>query len=389
MLAHKSSEASLGVSMALVDEILINLTARRSASEHLQHAAAQVHAASTHPNPFSAQTASSAVTAIDVRTERITTTRATTAAAAMSAMAAMSAVAGVMNGAETVETSSNTQGTSIATESNQRGMKRPCSPAGGKDEEGSESIQQEQQQNWNRNSISYKRMRNHDSRENHEAEASRPALMETSKQSHESYGRQCTHSADDSQTSQAGTSNNNVNEELRSSLTCSVCLDLFYRPCTLRCGHSFCRECLVRYEATQRESLALRGALHDNTKTPCPSCREPTVCSTNLCESITLKQMVERCFPQHVAERESETRVEADRLRESLIRSRERLLRFRQSRAHISQELALLRLAFLKKRKEHDAVLKACTHELHRAQKIKAVLDNNAPVRSVAPSSLP
>lgn len=33
---------------------------------------------------------------------------------------------------------------------------------------------------------------------------------------------------------------------LRSHFECSLCLDIFYDPVTISCGHTFCRTCLVK-----------------------------------------------------------------------------------------------------------------------------------------------
>ncbi|KAL4641688.1 hypothetical protein GN956_G10816 [Arapaima gigas] len=52
--------------------------------------------------------------------------------------------------------------------------------------------------------------------------------------------------------------------ELRSELTCPVCLELFRAPVILECGHHFCSACIARcWEARTEESA------------PCPQCRAP------------------------------------------------------------------------------------------------------------------
>lgn len=52
-------------------------------------------------------------------------------------------------------------------------------------------------------------------------------------------------------------------EELHSELTCPVCLELFYEPVILECGHHFCRACITRcWEAKAEEPPS------------CPKCRK-------------------------------------------------------------------------------------------------------------------
>ncbi|XP_073462939.1 E3 ubiquitin/ISG15 ligase TRIM25-like [Aquarana catesbeiana] len=52
--------------------------------------------------------------------------------------------------------------------------------------------------------------------------------------------------------------------DLRDDLSCSICLNIYTDPVTLRCGHNFCRECIDRVLDTQKAS-----GLYT-----CPECRE-------------------------------------------------------------------------------------------------------------------
>ncbi|KAG6923167.1 tripartite motif containing 39 [Chelydra serpentina] len=51
-------------------------------------------------------------------------------------------------------------------------------------------------------------------------------------------------------------------ESLKDEATCSICLDYFEDPVSIRCGHNFCRACITRY---WRES---------DTNFSCPQCRK-------------------------------------------------------------------------------------------------------------------
>ncbi|XP_043849336.1 probable E3 ubiquitin-protein ligase TRIML1 [Dromiciops gliroides] len=50
-------------------------------------------------------------------------------------------------------------------------------------------------------------------------------------------------------------------EDLKGDLTCSICLGYFADPVTVKCGHSFCTECLLRCREETNETLT------------CPECR--------------------------------------------------------------------------------------------------------------------
>ncbi|XP_046584600.1 tripartite motif-containing protein 45-like [Haliotis rubra] len=52
-------------------------------------------------------------------------------------------------------------------------------------------------------------------------------------------------------------------------LTCTICTEVFDKPCTLVCNHTFCRKCVVNYTKTRREALSAKSLL-------CPFCRKMT-----------------------------------------------------------------------------------------------------------------
>ncbi|XP_046571377.1 E3 ubiquitin-protein ligase TRIM56-like [Haliotis rubra] len=52
-------------------------------------------------------------------------------------------------------------------------------------------------------------------------------------------------------------------------LTCSICLEMYTDPCTLRCDHTFCRKCVTSYIQTRPDAVQSKTI-------PCPCCRQNT-----------------------------------------------------------------------------------------------------------------
>ncbi|XP_071083071.1 tripartite motif-containing protein 2-like [Haliotis cracherodii] len=52
-------------------------------------------------------------------------------------------------------------------------------------------------------------------------------------------------------------------------LTCTICTEVFDKPCTLVCNHTFCRKCVVTYTKTRPEAISAKSLL-------CPLCRKMT-----------------------------------------------------------------------------------------------------------------
>uniref|UniRef100_A0A8C4WW38 Uncharacterized protein n=1 Tax=Eptatretus burgeri TaxID=7764 RepID=A0A8C4WW38_EPTBU len=68
----------------------------------------------------------------------------------------------------------------------------------------------------------------------------------------------------------------------RHHLTCDVCLQLFKKPITLGCGHSFCRECVDKFWESRRGPTACI----------CPSCREVFPQRPQLKKNVILANLV-------------------------------------------------------------------------------------------------
>ncbi|XP_018423245.1 PREDICTED: E3 ubiquitin/ISG15 ligase TRIM25-like [Nanorana parkeri] len=71
---------------------------------------------------------------------------------------------------------------------------------------------------------------------------------------------------------------------LRAELECSVCLNTYTDPVTLKCGHNFCRDCIGHVLDTQEGSGGYS----------CPECREKFQERPALQRNITLRNIVEK-----------------------------------------------------------------------------------------------
>ncbi|XP_077314678.1 E3 ubiquitin/ISG15 ligase TRIM25-like [Lithobates pipiens] len=73
--------------------------------------------------------------------------------------------------------------------------------------------------------------------------------------------------------------------DVREGLNCSICLEVYKDPVTLRCGHNFCRVCIDR---TLDKQEATGGY-------SCPDCRQNIHDRSSLYRNITLRNIAE-CF---------------------------------------------------------------------------------------------
>ncbi|XP_077345520.1 E3 ubiquitin/ISG15 ligase TRIM25-like [Lithobates pipiens] len=74
-----------------------------------------------------------------------------------------------------------------------------------------------------------------------------------------------------------------ANADVRKELDCSICLNIYTDPVTLRCGHNFCRMCIDRVLDSQK------GTAHY----ACPECRKRFRSRPTLQKNITLCNIVE------------------------------------------------------------------------------------------------
>ncbi|XP_073472862.1 uncharacterized protein [Aquarana catesbeiana] len=83
--------------------------------------------------------------------------------------------------------------------------------------------------------------------------------------------------------------------DLRKELECSICLNIYTDPVTLKCGHNFCRDCIGRVWDTQERSGGYS----------CPECREEFQDRPALHRNITLRNIVENFLSTHPDQEES------------------------------------------------------------------------------------
>ncbi|KAK7301521.1 hypothetical protein RJT34_12387 [Clitoria ternatea] len=80
--------------------------------------------------------------------------------------------------------------------------------------------------------------------------------------------------------------------ERNDDFDCTLCLKLLHEPVTTPCGHSFCRSCLF-------QSMDCGNR--------CPLCRTVLFISPRTCSiSVTLKNIIQKNFPEEYVEREQE-----------------------------------------------------------------------------------
>lgn len=90
----------------------------------------------------------------------------------------------------------------------------------------------------------------------------------------------------------------NQEPEIEEHLECSVCQDVLFKPVTIACGHSFCKECCGK-------SLKINPQ--------CPLCRTPCFVQENgLKENVTLKSIVETKYPEQTKRRQNKQSIQEE-----------------------------------------------------------------------------
>ncbi len=74
-------------------------------------------------------------------------------------------------------------------------------------------------------------------------------------------------------------------------VSCPLCLELLYKPCTTECGHNFCQPCME--EAMQFHTL-------------CPVCRKPVKGAAGYQVNAIMATIIQRTFPERYAARQND-----------------------------------------------------------------------------------
>ncbi|XP_077345412.1 E3 ubiquitin/ISG15 ligase TRIM25-like [Lithobates pipiens] len=87
--------------------------------------------------------------------------------------------------------------------------------------------------------------------------------------------------------------------DARKELDCSICLNIYINPVTLRCGHNFCRDCIEGVLDTQEGSGVYC----------CPECRAESRERPELIRNITLRNIMESLQSTEPEEEEEESQI--------------------------------------------------------------------------------
>lgn len=86
-----------------------------------------------------------------------------------------------------------------------------------------------------------------------------------------------------------------IGDDLTNEFECVLCLKLFYEPATLPCGHTFCRHCIKQATTFNNKCPLCRTIFHSNFNPPI---------------TISLKNILEKLFPEEYKARSMEVNQE-------------------------------------------------------------------------------